>query len=125
MDFGNVGLLIAVLGGNEERGASDQLVVLPVHQPLRAVPVKEIDCEKERLGEEREGSMGLNEEVDEVRPHEPLDVGLCVNERSIGQSFILVTISGSDDGNALDAQTCLHTPPVLGDVLQIFVAYQP
>lgn len=37
--------------------------------------------------------MGLDEEVDEVGPHEPLNFALHVNEAGVGKSFVLQTVS--------------------------------
>ena len=95
VDFGDATLLIVVLGRNEECGASNQRVMHHSHVPFRAVPVEEIDREKERLGEELEDGMNLNEEVHEAGPHRPFNLGLLINESSIGKSFALVLISES------------------------------
>lgn len=82
-------LLVTILGGDEEGGTSDKLVMLLVDHSLGAVPVEEVDGEEQGLGQEGEGGVGLDEEVDEVGPHEPLDLALHVNEGSIGESFFL------------------------------------
>lgn len=82
-------LLVTILGSDEEGGTSDKLVMLLVHHSLGAVPVEKVDGEEQRLGEEGEGGVGLDEEVDEVGPHEPLDLALHVNEGSIGKSLFL------------------------------------
>lgn len=37
--------------------------------------------------------MSLDEEVDEVGPHEPLDLALHVDEVSIGQRLVLLSVS--------------------------------
>lgn len=82
-------LLVSVLGGNQQSGTADELVVLLIHHPLGAVPVKQVDCEEECLGEERKGSVSLDEEVDEVWPHKPLDFPLHVNEVGVRQGLVL------------------------------------
>lgn len=69
--------------------------MLLVDDPLGAVPVKQIDGQEKRLPQKRERSVSLDEEVDEVRPHEPLDLALHVDEVGIGQSLVLLRHSWS------------------------------
>jgi hypothetical protein len=53
------------------------------------VSVEEVYGEEEGLGEELEGSVSLNEEVDEVRPHEPLDFLLNINRGNVRECLVL------------------------------------
>lgn len=77
-------LLVPVLGGNQESGTAHQLVVLLVDDTPGAVSVEEVDGKEQSLGEQREGGVGFDEKVDEVRPHEPLNLALHVDEIGIG-----------------------------------------
>lgn len=90
VNLGNAVFLVTVLGRDKERSAANKLIVLFVDYAFRTVAVEEVDCEKEGLREQSEGSVGLNQEVDEVRTHEPLDLALHVNEIGIGQSLGLI-----------------------------------
>jgi hypothetical protein len=83
VNLGNAVLLVTILGSDEQCSASNQLVVLLVHNSLRAVSIEEVNREEESLGKEAEGGMGLDEEVDQVRSHEPLDLALHIDEGSI------------------------------------------
>lgn len=76
-------LTVTVLGGDQEGGTADQLVVTLVDNALGAVPVEEVDGKEKGLGEKLEGRVGLDEEVEEVRSHEPLDLSLDVNRSHI------------------------------------------
>jgi hypothetical protein len=67
--------------------------MLLVDDSLRAVSVEEVDCEEEGLGQEGEGGVSLDEEVDEVGPHEPLDLALHIDEAGIGESFLLFRLA--------------------------------
>jgi hypothetical protein len=55
-----------------------------VDDTARAVPVEEVDSKEECLWEELEGGVGLDEKVNEVWSHEPLDLLLDVDRRNIG-----------------------------------------
>lgn len=69
-------LFVLVLGRNPQTRASNQLVVFFVHHPFAAVPIDEIDGEKQRLRLQSQGHVSLNDEVQKVRTHVPLELGL-------------------------------------------------
>lgn len=104
VDLGNTVLLVAVLGGDEEGGTADELIVLLVHDSSRAVSVQQVDGEKERLWEQSKGGVGLDEEVDKVGSHKPLNLALHVDEASIRQGLVL------------------HVLHVVHDVLEVLLA---
>lgn len=89
VDLGNTVLLVAILGSDQQSSAANKLVVLLVHDPFRAVTVQEVDSEEQCLGQQLEGSVGLDEEVDEVGTHKPLDLSLHVDEASIWEGLVL------------------------------------
>lgn len=99
-------LLVAVLGGNEESSAADELIVLLVDDTLGAVPIEKVDGEEEGLGKERKGGMSFDEKVDEIRSHKPLDLPLHVDQVGIRQRLVL------------------HVTHVLHDILQVLVVGQ-
>src|ERR1700733_2099349 len=84
-DERNTIFIVSVLGRNQEGRTANQLIVTLVDDTARAVPVDEVDSEKEGLGEELEGSVGLDEKVNEIWSHKPLDLLLDVDRRNIGQ----------------------------------------
>jgi hypothetical protein len=50
-----------------------------VDHTARAVTVEQIHSEEESLWQQLEGSMGFDEKIQEIRAHEPLNLGLNVN----------------------------------------------
>jgi hypothetical protein len=60
-----------------------------VDDSLRAVSIEKVDSEEECFREELESSVSLDEEVDEVRSHEPLNLLLDINRCNIRKSLIL------------------------------------
>lgn len=85
LDGGHAVLLVAILGRNEQSSTSDQLVVSLVDNTLRAVSVKQVDGQEQRRGKELEGSVGFDEEVQQVGAHEPLDLGLNIDGFDVGK----------------------------------------
>lgn len=90
VDLGDTVLLVAVLGSNQECCTADKLVVLLIDYPLGAVPIKQVDGQKQRFPQERESSMCLDQEVNEIGSHKPLDLTLHVDEVGIGQCLVLL-----------------------------------
>lgn len=88
-DEGDLVLLVAVLGGNKQGRAADELVMTLVDDATRAVAVEQVDGEEERLGEQLKGGVGLDEKVDEVGTHEPLNLLLNVNRGDVGERLVL------------------------------------
>lgn len=95
VDLGNTVLLVAVLGSNQQRCAADKLVVLLIDDPLGAVSVKQVDGQEHGFPQEGECRVCLDQEVNQVRPHEPLDLALHVDEVGVGKSFVLCGITSS------------------------------
>lgn len=77
------------LGGDPQRGAPDELVVLLEDDALRDVAVDDVEREVERLGAEVLLEVDLDEEVDEVRAHVPPQLGLLVDEVGVGHRLAL------------------------------------
>ena len=50
-----------------------------IHDSSGAIPVEQVDSEVEGLGKKLEGSVGLDEKIEQIGPHEPLDLGLNVD----------------------------------------------
>lgn len=50
VDLRNTVLLVAILGSDEQGGAAHQLVVLLIHDSLRAVSVEKVNSKEESLG---------------------------------------------------------------------------
>ena len=78
-DEGDALLLVAILGSDQEGCAADQLIVALVDDAARAVPVEKVDSQEEGLRKELEGGVSLDQKVDEIGSHEPLDLLLYVN----------------------------------------------
>ena len=100
-------LLVTVLGGNEQGCAANELVVTLVDNAAGAVAVEEVDRQEEGLGQQLEGSVGFNQEVEEVGAHEPLDLGLDVNGVDVGQGL------------------SFHVDHMLHDVFLVFISGHP
>lgn len=62
-----------------------------IHNPSRAISIKEIDGQEQCFRYEAECAMSFNQEVKKIRTHEPLDFGLNVNGGDIGQGVHLRT----------------------------------
>lgn len=84
-DRWDVLLLVTVFGRDEKGRTPHQLIMPLVHHPLRAVPVQEIDRQEQRGGKKLERGMGFDQEVEEVRTHEPLDLRLDIDRFDIGK----------------------------------------
>ena len=82
-------LLVIVLGRNEQRCTSNQLIMALVDHTLRAVSVQKVDRQEQGGGQKLERSVGLDQEVKKVRSHKPLDFGLDVNGFDVGQGLDL------------------------------------
>ena len=80
---------LAIFGGNQKGGAADELVVSSVDDPLGTVSIEDVDCKEESLGLKPKGSMGFDQEVEQVRTHEPLNLGLKVDGSNIGEGLDL------------------------------------
>jgi len=65
------------------------LVVTLVHDPLRAVSVEKVDGQKQCGRLQLKGGMCLDEEVEKIRAHEPLNLGLDVNGLDVGKGSSL------------------------------------
>lgn len=78
-DCGHTFLAVTVFGSDQEGSAANELVVALVDNTAGAVAVEEVDSKEQGLWKELEGGVSLNEEVEEVGSHEPLDLGLNVN----------------------------------------------
>lgn len=57
----------------------------------RAIPIKDVDRQEQRRREELEGGMSLDQKVQEVGTHEPLDLGLDIDGFHIGKGCSLNT----------------------------------
>lgn len=55
----------------------------------RAIPIEDIDRQEQRAREELKRSMGLDQEVQKVGTHEPLDLGLYIDGLDVGKSCSL------------------------------------
>lgn len=88
-DCGHTALFVLVLGGDPQTGAADELVVLLVHDSLGAVAVNEVDGQEEGLGLEPQGDVGLDDKVQQVGAHVPLELGLEVHHGRLGQRLVL------------------------------------
>lgn len=93
LDGGHTLFTVAVLGGNEQGGTTHQLVVTLVDDTLRAVSVEQVHGKEESLGEQLEGVVSFEEEVEEVGTHEPLDLGLNLNGVDVRHRLGLLGIS--------------------------------
>ena len=71
--------LVAVLSGNEEGSAANELVVAFVDNTAGAVAVKKVDGKEKGLGQQLESGVSFNQKVEEVGTHKPLDLCLDVN----------------------------------------------
>jgi hypothetical protein len=80
-------LFVAILGSNEKRSTSDELVMALVYDTAGAVAVEEINGKEECLGQELESGVSFDQEVEEVGTHEPLDLCLNVNRVDVWQSL--------------------------------------
>lgn len=89
----NTVFFVPVLGSDQQSCTADQLVVLLVDDTLGAVPVEQVDGQKQRFPQQGECCMRLNQEVNEVRPHEPLYLSLHVNQVGVGESLVLQCIN--------------------------------
>lgn len=72
-------LSVAIFGSDEESSATDELVVAFVDHAAGAVAVKEVDSKVKSLGKQLESVVGLQEEVEQIWSHEPLDLRLNLN----------------------------------------------
>lgn len=77
------------LGRDPERRAADELVVLFEDDALRNVAVDDVEGEVERFRSKAMLLVDLDEEVDEVGAHVPLELGLLVDKVDRGGSFSL------------------------------------
>lgn len=82
-------LRVLKLGRDPERGAPDELVVLLEHDPLRDVAVHNVEREVECFRTQAKLLVDLDEKVDEVRAHVPLQLGLLVDEVHRGRRLAL------------------------------------
>ena len=82
-------LAVTVLGGDEEGGTANELVVALVDNATRAVPVEEVDGEEESIWQELESVVSLEKKVEKIRPHEPLDLLLDFNGVDVRHRFLL------------------------------------
>jgi hypothetical protein len=64
-----------------------------VDHSLRTVSVEQVDSEEEGLGEKREGSMSFDQEVDQIRSHEPLNLLLNIDRGDIREGLVLSDVS--------------------------------
>ena len=89
VDLRHAVLLVTVLGGNEESGTADKLVVLLVHNTLGAVAVQQVDGQEQGLGKQAEGGVGLDDKVNQVWAHKPLNLALHIDEGDVRQRLVL------------------------------------
>ena len=92
-DCGYALFLITVLGGDEESSAADELVVTLVNDTARTVTIEEVDGEMKRLREELKCVMSLQQEVQEVWSHKPLNLRLDLDGRDIRHGLQLLHVS--------------------------------
>lgn len=135
VDLWHTVLLVAILGSNQQCCTANELVMLLVDNPLRAVSVEEVDGQEQRFPQQRKGCMCLNQEVDEVWTHKPLDLTLHVDQVGIREGLILlhhtpsVLVTAKADpakgskGLGNPGATHLHGPGVLHNVLEVFIAH--
>jgi hypothetical protein len=87
--------LITILGGDEESSAADKLVVTLVNDTARAITIKEVDGEMKRLREELKCVMSLQQEVQKIWPHKPLNLSLDLDGRDVRHGLQLLLVSDS------------------------------
>lgn len=134
VDLRNTVFLVTILGSNEQSCTADQLVVLLIDDTLGAVSVEQVDGQEQRLPQEGESRVCLDQKVDQVWPHEPLDLALHVNEVGIGKSLVLYQCVSSVlesyfcppdselQGHSGEIKTHLHGPSMLHDILEVLIA---
>lgn len=108
LDCGNTVLLVSVLGGDEECCTANELVMSLVHNTLRAVSVEEVDGQEESGRQELECGVRFDQEVKQIRAHEPLDLRLNVNRVDIGKRSRLEEIGVSQCDTNTDSLPRSH-----------------
>lgn len=93
LDCWDLLFLVTILRGNEEGGAAHELIMALVDHSLGAVAVEKVDCEKQSLGQELKGRVSFHQEIEQIWPHEPLNLGLNINGIDVGYGFNLPTMS--------------------------------
>ena len=93
------------LCGDPEGSAADELVVLLEDDALGDVAVDDVHCEVEDLGPEPELLVDLDEEIDEVRLHVRLELGLELHADEVGHCDALERGSSLANGAASDGGT--------------------
>lgn len=79
LERGHPGLLVLVLGRYPQGRAPHELVVALEYDTLGAISVNDIEAAEEGLGLELEGAVEFDNEVEQKRTHEPLDLWLQVD----------------------------------------------
>lgn len=89
LDGGHPVLLVVELRGDEESCAANQLVVSLVDHSLGTVTVQEVDRQEQSRWQELERSVGLDQEVEKIGAHEPLNLSLDVDRFHVGDRLSL------------------------------------
>lgn len=89
-----------------------------VNHSLGAVTVQQVDGQKQGGRHELEGSVGLDEEVQEVWAHEPLNLGLDINRLDVRYGLFLnpVRYKTRQDGGFVGG-TYVHMQHVAQDIV--------
>ena len=82
--------LVTVLGSNQERCTTDELVMALVHYSLRTVAIQEVDCQEQCRRKQLESAMGFDQEVEKVGTHVPLNLSLDINRLDVRKGSKLV-----------------------------------
>jgi hypothetical protein len=79
-DGGHPVLGVLELGGDPEGRTADELVVFLIYNAARDVAIDEVECEVESFRAQTVLLVDLDEKVDEIRSHVPLQLGLHIDE---------------------------------------------
>lgn len=85
----NAVLCVLELGGDPQRSAADELVVLLEDDALRDIAVDDVEGEVEGFGSQAVLKVNLDEEVDKEATHVPLELRLLVDEVGVGHGLAL------------------------------------
>jgi hypothetical protein len=70
---------ILEFGSDPQGSATDELIVLDIHDTTGDVAVNDVEGEVESFGTKPKGEVDLDNEVDETRTHVPFDLGLLIH----------------------------------------------
>lgn len=96
---GNAFLGVLEFGGQPESDAADELVVLLVDDAAGDVAIEDGQGQVEGFGAEAEVKVDLDEEVEEMAAHVPLEFGLLIHGGSASEGLFLV--KGNEGQNSV------------------------